>query len=121
MEMKRNRWRVLRRLSLAIALVFACQEQLVEPMPREKFIEVMVALRNANQTATSASDFDARKAEILAKAGVTDSLLLEFVRAQGGNEKSLALLWDSINARLNVPDFPPEESDTSKPPSRQPS
>jgi hypothetical protein len=73
---------------------------------------VSVQLRKASQNVSSAAEFDAKKAEILAKAGVTDSLLMEFVRVQRGNEKSLALLWDSINARLNKPDEP-TLSDTS--------
>lgn len=90
----------------AIAALFvlaSCRgEQPIEPMPRETFIEVIVELRRATTGAATQAEFEARKAEILESANVTDSALVEYVRLHGRVLEHMAEVWDSVNARLRA-------------------
>jgi hypothetical protein len=94
-----------RRLTGALAIVVllgpgACGRSSTEPIARETFIDVIVDLRAAHRTTDSPEAFEAKRTEILERAGVTDSLLVEFVRAHGRDTGLLSALWDTINVRL---------------------
>jgi hypothetical protein len=97
-----NWWR-LGFVAGALFLLAGCERGVVEPMPRAKFIQVMVELRKADQESTTPEAFSTKRAEILTRHGVTDSLLIAFVQAQQGDVNALAEVFDSINARLAVP------------------
>jgi hypothetical protein len=79
-------------------------------MDAEAFIRVMVELRQAERTSADSLAFDARRRDILERAGVTDSMLYGFVRAYRGNAESMSAIWDTIDARLN----PPQGADTTR-------
>ncbi|MGH7578141.1 MAG: hypothetical protein ACREM1_23870 [Longimicrobiales bacterium] len=85
-----------------LALTGCRGEQPVEPMPRETFVEVIVELRRAATENASQAEFDARKAEILEEANVTDSALVEYARLHGRQLEHMAAVWDSVNARLRA-------------------
>jgi hypothetical protein len=59
----------------------------------------MVELRVAGQT-PDPEEFQARRDEILARHGVTDSALVAFARRVGRDPERMALIWDTIAARL---------------------
>lgn len=64
----------------------------------------MVALRRAAADHPGdASAFDAAKANILAEAGVTDSLLYAYVDAQGRDPGQLAEIFQAIRDSLRAP------------------
>ena len=73
-----------------------------EPMTRDTFVQVIVDLRRAALEAESQAAFEARKAEILRQAGVTDSALLAYTRVHAGELEFMTALWDTIDARLNT-------------------
>lgn len=86
----------------ALVLVGCRDEQPVGPMPRETFIEVMVELRRVVAENPTQAEFEARKAEILEEANVTDSALVEYARVHGRELEHMAEVWDSVNARLRA-------------------
>jgi len=71
-------------------------------LDRETFIEVMVALRREAVASPDSLVFDARRGEILANAGVTDSALYGFVRAMERHPDEMSTIWDAIDARVNA-------------------
>lgn len=86
-------------------------------MSRETFVEVMVELRKAALQDTSQSAFEVSRTRILERAGITDSLLLEYVRLHASRVEVLAEIWDSVDARLIAPpDTTTEESAESSDP-----
>lgn len=87
-------------IAAALALN-ACGGNTTEPLPREQFIEVMAELRRAAHGA-SPEEFEARKAVILQDANVSDSALVQYVRAHAGRLDQMAEVWDSVNARLQA-------------------
>lgn len=89
-------------LAAPIVLAGCRSEQPVEPMPRETFVEVMAELRRAVSQNPSQAEFEARKAEILAEANVTDSALVEYVRLYAHRLDHMAEVWDSVNAKLRA-------------------
>lgn len=94
------------RVVLALIGLFAagsCRgEQPVEPMPQETFVEVIVELRRAVTQNPTQAEFEARKAEILEEANVTDSALVEYARVHGHQLDHMAQVWDSVNAKLRA-------------------
>lgn len=87
----------------AVLVLASCHdEQAVEPMPRETFVEVIVELRRAATQNPTQAEFEARKEEILEEANVTDSALVEYVRLHGHELERMAEVWDSVNARLRA-------------------
>lgn len=82
------------------------------PMDRDEFIEVMIELRLAAREFTDPSAFDSRKAEILQNAGISDSTLVQFVRAHERDPEYMADIWEFIDEQVNPPAF---ESDTTGP------
>jgi hypothetical protein len=96
----------MKRSILVLAAVFAlvdCGDGApVGPIPRVTFIQVVAELRRAAMEASSEEDFQARKERILSDAGVTDSLLVEYVRVHGGRLEHMAEVWDSIDVRVQA-------------------
>lgn len=73
-------------------------------MSDDTFVDVMVALRRAAaEHPGDASAFDAAKANILAQAGVTDSLLYAYVDLHGRDPSQLADIFEAIRDSLRAP------------------
>jgi hypothetical protein len=75
----------------------------------ESFVEIMVALREAeraaNATDSAGVEFEGRKERILAEHGATEEELRDFVRRHHGDFALMNRLWDSIAQRLkHVPE-----------------
>jgi len=88
-------------LVLILALpVWGCERETAAPLGQDTFVEVMVSLRRASREAEGQEDFEARKAEILRQAGVTDADMRAYARIAAGNAPELAEAYDSIAARL---------------------
>ncbi len=69
---------------------------------REQFIELYVALRNAQQTARSDIEFETMKNQIFERAGVSPESLTRFAAEHGGQITYMATIWDSIKVRLDL-------------------
>jgi len=88
---------------LALAAVWAggCSRPTPLPMEREKFVEVMVALRRAALEAdTDRGEFDTRKAAILKEAGVTEQQLRDYASQAPRDARALSETYDSIVAQV---------------------
>jgi hypothetical protein len=102
---------LIRHLMLTSLLVFAagaCGPDEPTVMDRGAFIDVMIQLRQAELDADTAG-FGARRDEILASAGVTDSMLVEFARVRGRDAAFMAEVWDSIDKVVNEVRDPEED------------
>ena len=94
-------------LCLPMVALPACEREPQGPDLRaETYIDVMVELRRAHTPQMSPAEFEAKRAEILAEAGVTDSLLVQWARAHGRDVALMSAVWDSINARLTAAEDP---------------
>lgn len=110
MSVPHFRWSIrLREIGrvLALAAIFAvpfgCARDPGAPaIEPETYVDVMVALRLADNQTSSEAEFVERREQILRDAGVTDSVLVQWVRAHGQDLRLMAELWDTINARLNA-------------------
>lgn len=71
---------------------------------RETFVNVYVELRQAQDVATSAEQFDAMKREILERYGIDEDALFRFVAAHGHDIEFMAEVWDTLLARLTPSD-----------------
>jgi hypothetical protein len=69
---------------------------------REQFIELYVALRNAQLNAKTPAEFESTKQQIFARAGVPPESLSRFAAEHGGEITYMATIWDSIKVRLDV-------------------
>jgi hypothetical protein len=74
-----------------------------QSIQREQFVQVVVELRQAEQQARTAPDFEERKAEILARHGVTEEELMQFAARHGSEVRVMLEIWDTIHARLAQP------------------
>ena len=95
-----------RALTIAAALLFACSDGSGPdaPISSETFVAVVSELREAAaRHGGDVEGFERDKAEILERAGVTDSTLYAFVRAHRQDLGSLTAAWDSVNLRLMTP------------------
>ena len=76
----------------------------------EEFVEVMVALREAERAVMqedSAQElFVRRKAEILERHGTTEEEIRAFVTAAARDLPRLEAIWDEISSRLRRPGEP---------------
>jgi hypothetical protein len=89
---------------IVVLLFAACSEP--EPViPEERFVDALVALREAARE-TPGGDFAARRAEVLAEVGVTEEELRTFVREGTRYPRRLADAWDSAASRLGAPQAP---------------
>lgn len=85
----------------ALLVVQGCSESVEVPsVEPETYVEVMVALRRAHNETSSVAEFEQRREQILRDASLTDSMLVQWVRARGTDVGFMAELWDSINTRL---------------------
>ena len=82
------------------------------PLDREAFIEVMIELRTAAREFRDPSAFDSRKAQILTDAGITDSTLMQFVRAHRDDPEYMSEIWERIDQQVNPPAL---QTDTTGP------
>jgi len=108
--MRMQRWLGTVLLAGSVFAAGCRQRAIGSMMDREAFIEVMVALRKEAVASPDSLVFDARRAAILADAGVTDSALYGFVRAMERRPDEMSAIWDVIDARVNAPST--EEADT---------
>ena len=88
-------------LSVCAMLAVGCEPAVTAPMDSDAFVRVMVELREAERTTADSLAFDAKRREILERAGVTDSMLYGFVRAHRSETEFMSSIWDTIDARLN--------------------
>jgi hypothetical protein len=88
-----------------VLLLSGCGSEPIAPIDRDTFVQVMAELRDAGRTLSDTSAFDARRREILDAAGVTDSMLMAFVRIHAPNAEYMAEVWDSVDARVNPREF----------------
>lgn len=96
--------RCLRWLLCAPLLLGACDREAQPPISDDAFVDVMVALRRAAaEHAGDATGFDAAKHDILADAGVTDSLLFAYVDVRGRDPERLGTVFDEIRDSLRTP------------------
>jgi alkylhydroperoxidase family enzyme len=93
--------------ALLVAGVASCRgdQAPATSISEARFIEVVVALRYAAASTGSPAEFETRREEILRQAGVTDELLLEFVRARGQDVAGMRAVWDTIAARRRAMEF----------------
>jgi hypothetical protein len=87
--------------AVAVLLLGGCGGGPEAPLARETFESVMVELRRAAKQ--DSAGFEARRAEILKAAGVTDSMLLGFVRAHREDLEYMTGIWEAADRRLNGP------------------
>jgi hypothetical protein len=93
--------RLIPPLTVCAMLAVGCRPAVTAPMESDAFVRVMVALREAERTTADSLAFDAKRREILERAGVTDSMLYGFVRAYRSETEFMSSIWDTIDARLN--------------------
>ncbi len=101
---------------LFATLVAACGHRQPTAMDRAAFVRVMADLRQAQRTVHDSDAFDARKREILTQAGVTDSMLMTFVRAHNADAEFMAAVWDTIDRRVNPSPKPGTSPDSGRMP-----
>jgi hypothetical protein len=76
----------------------------------DRFISVIVALREAAAQTEDAAAFATERDRILRDAGVTDSALVEFARVHSRDVHRMRAIWDTIAVRLT-----PAEADRAPP------
>jgi hypothetical protein len=100
-------------LAILVLTAIACGEPgrgIVEgEITATEFIEVIVALRQAESELdrdappdSAAAAFARRRDEILARHGVTEAAVREFVARTHHRPDLVASIWDSINSRLRT-------------------
>lgn len=94
----------------ALCLLWACG--LGEPaaqnesatLTRDQFIDVYAALRAAAGEVEDTLAFDSVREEILRAHGVTEDDLIQFARIHSKDVEAMAVLWDTVAARIRMPD-----------------
>ncbi|MBX6365406.1 MAG: hypothetical protein IRZ00_16170 [Gemmatimonadetes bacterium] len=71
-----------------------------------RYADALVALRRIAATAKSPAEFQAQKAQALARLGVTEAQLQAFARAHATDVALMSAVWDTVEARLNRPAQP---------------
>lgn len=89
--------------AIAVVLVGGCSRE-SSSIGFDKFVNANVQLRRLSEQSTSTSEFDARKRATLARLGVSDADLTDFVKAHSGDVKYMSAAWDSVEARLGRAD-----------------
>ncbi len=87
---------------LVVLLLAGCGPERAEPpVADETFVDVMVALRRAAaEHSGGAPAFNEAREQILADAGVTDSLLYAYVEARADDPGGLGSVFDDIRDAL---------------------
>ena len=94
-------------IALAGSVLFLACNRAQDPVPpssglsREEFIELFVALRNAQDSARSAAQFDSMKTKIFDRAGASPESLTRFAAEHGAQVRFMSEVWDSIRSRLD--------------------
>lgn len=101
-------------VALAAALVLtACRaggpREEVAGVSPSRYADAMVALRRLTATARSPAEFQAQKAQALARLRVTEPQLQAFARAHATDIALMSAVWDTVEARLGrrAPQGPP--------------
>ena len=103
----------------ALALVPACAGEPTDGtgggLTPESFIEIMVALREAErgvlESDSARAEFERERSRILAEHDATEDDLREFVRAHEGDFSLMTQVWDSVAQRLKYVPEPREEAE----------
>lgn len=70
----------------------------------KQFVEVYVALRQAQIAARTPAEFETAKQKVLQQAGVSEETLEQFIAEHAGEVNMMANVWDTIANRLtNAP------------------
>lgn len=97
------RSRLTRALAAALTLA-ACRpagrSETVAGVSPSRYADAMVELRRLAADTHSAAEFQARKAETLARLHVTEPQLQEFARAHATDVALMSAVWDTVEARL---------------------
>ncbi|MGH7472259.1 MAG: hypothetical protein ACRENP_30275 [Longimicrobiales bacterium] len=73
----------------------------VSGLSRDQFIELIVSLRNAQDSAKTPAEFETLKQQIFARAGASPESLSQFAAQHTGQVAYMAQVWDSIRTRLD--------------------
>ncbi|HUE77388.1 MAG TPA: hypothetical protein VMM83_05555 [Longimicrobiales bacterium] len=101
-ESTRLRW-LVGLFTVVLLAASACRAPTDEGLTQETFVAVLTELREA-AALSEAGEWDARKREILDAAGVTDSMLVAYVRRHGDRLPHMLEVWDSVAERLRPPE-----------------
>jgi hypothetical protein len=96
----------MRQIALAVGtiLLLGCSGNSASGLSDERFINVVVELRQAAETYRDDPDgYVARKDEILNEAGVDETVIREYVEVHGGDLQHMARIWTAINERMTEP------------------
>jgi hypothetical protein len=87
---------------LAVALTACGPANDATGIGRDRFVDVVVELRLAAlETRGDVAAFEARKAEILRAADVTEDEMRAYVERHGEDLEHMAEVWGAINRRLS--------------------
>lgn len=101
---------ILPRALLAVLLLLGCGRGRGTDLSQERFVDVMVELRQAAEQARGdTASFALRRDQVLSEAGVTHDQLQAYVEARGHDLRHMAEVWEAINARLS--ERPPVDPD----------
>lgn len=90
-------------LTIALLAAAACRAPTDEGLTQETFVTVVTELRQA-AALSEPGEWEMRKREILDAAGVTDSMLVAYVRRHGARLPEMLEVWDSVAERLRPPE-----------------
>jgi hypothetical protein len=96
----------MRQIVLAVGtiLLLGCSDDPASGLSDERFIDVVVELRQAAAAYPDDPDaYVARKDEILSEAGVDEAVIREYVEVHGGDLQHMARIWTAINERMTEP------------------
>jgi hypothetical protein len=86
---------------LALALLGACRGPAPTAIDRDRFVETVVELRQAAmETRSEPAAYEARKAQVLQRQGVSEAELREYVEVHGRDVEHMAEVWNAINNEL---------------------
>jgi hypothetical protein len=91
---------------LCVLLLGACEA--TQPatssngLTSQQFVELYVALRNAQNTARSTAELETMRRAIFDRAGVSPERMTQFVTEHGNEIEFMAAVWDSIKSRLDL-------------------
>ena len=90
--------------SLLCLTLLACAEKPPAPAPSglttEQFIDLFVALRDAQSKAPTPDAFEQMKAAAFARSGARAENLERFVKEHSGDPGFMASVWDSVQSRI---------------------
>lgn len=91
-------------LALVLAAAGCDAEDTTFTAPDERFVAAVVDLREAALLAgTDTARFEELRIEALARHGVTEEELRQYVATKGADLDHMAMIWDSVAARLEEP------------------